>query len=75
MRNIIINSKEQISKSTYNKVLSNIDFFLEQNEEKQFFSSLIRKFAYPKINIESGYSQFDLFKFMNVVLYFAKNIE
>lgn len=74
MRNLLIEAQDSIPRSTFKQAMEKINSVLEEKEDDDFFYLLRKKTEYPSVDVESGYKQFDLEKFTNVVLYFAQNI-
>lgn len=74
MKNILVEARDSIPNSTFKRAMRKIELLLEENEENDFLDMFQKKLKYSIVDIESGYTQFDLQKFINTVLFFSGNM-
>lgn len=75
VKNLIVNVKEQIPRATYKRIMEKIEAGITQQSDDEFISWFESRFKHKNIGIESGYKQFDLKKFCNIVLYFSHHVK
>jgi len=75
MKQMLIEAQDLIPKTVFKKAINKIDNFLAEKEADSFLNMVQQKSLHTSINIESGFTQFDLEKFINAVLFFAEDVE
>ena len=75
MKILVERNKDKINQRDYKKIMEKLDNILVNNIDKTLEENIIKKYTNEVLDKYCGYIQFNYEKFVNVVLYFASNIE
>ncbi|MBS4029873.1 MAG: DUF4065 domain-containing protein [Clostridiales bacterium] len=73
MKKLLLEAQASIPRSTFQRVMERIETLLGEREAEVFMDMLERRIQSSTVDIESGFKQFDLDKFLNVILFFAQH--
>jgi len=75
MKILVERNKDKINQRDYKKIMEKLDSILVNNIDNTLEENIIKKYTNEVLDEYCGYIQFNYEKFVNMILYFALNVE